>query len=89
MDFYLDMKLSLLIMNDNDKLIMNGKQWTSAKIVKLEDQICDGGAKVDGVRRSMIMKMIMIMCTLYSKLWQFHQRYTSDDTITVNKCKNL
>ena len=48
MDFYLGMKLSLLIMNDNDKLIMNGKQWTSAKIVKLEDQICDGGAKVDG-----------------------------------------
>ena len=48
MDFYLGMKLSLLIMNDNDKLIMNGKQWTSAKIVKLEDQICNMGAKVDG-----------------------------------------
>ena len=48
MDFYLGMKLSLLIMNDNDKLIMNGKQWTSAKIVKLEDQIRDGGAKVVG-----------------------------------------
>ena len=31
----------------------------------------------------MIMKMIMIMYTLYSKLWQFHQRYTSDDIITV------
>ena len=89
MDFYLGMKLSLLIMNGNDKLIMNGKQWKGAKIVKLEDQICDGGAKVDGVRRSMIMKMIIIMYTLYFKLGQFHQRYTSDDIITVNKCKYL
>ena len=35
-------------MNDNDKLIMNGKQWTSAKICELEDQIRDGGAKADG-----------------------------------------
>ena len=32
----------------DDNITVNGKQWTSAKICKLEDQIRDGGAKVDG-----------------------------------------
>ena len=40
------MKLSLLIINDNNKLIINGKTMTSANIVKLEDQIRDGEQKL-------------------------------------------